>query len=119
MVRWDFLAEMMLGFGFPSNFTQLVMTCVTTTTFSIKVNGTGHGYFEGKRGLRQGDPISPLLFVMVMEYLSRILNRMSQLPDFRHHPLCKRQKLTHLVFADDLMIFYKANDSSVKRVMEA
>nr|XP_009620294.1 uncharacterized protein LOC104112156 [Nicotiana tomentosiformis] len=119
MVRWDFLAEMMLGFGFPRSFTQLVMTCVTTTTFSVKVNGIGHGYFEGKKGMRQKDPISLLLFVMVMEYLSRILNRMSQLPDFKCHLMCKRQKLSHLIFANDLIIFCKANDSSVKRVMEA
>ncbi|XP_070029831.1 uncharacterized protein [Nicotiana sylvestris] len=72
MVRWDFLAEMMLGFDFPSNFTQLVMTCVTTTTFSVKVNGTGDGYFEGKRGLRQGEPISPLLFVMASGLVANI-----------------------------------------------
>lgn len=119
MVSWKFIEEAMRGFGFPETFTKLVMSCVTTTKFSVKVNGEGHGYFEGQRGLMQGDPISPLLFVIVMEYLSRVLNKMSALPDFRFHPMCKGTKLTHLIFADDLMIFCKGNVSSVSRVMEA
>ncbi|XP_059315479.1 uncharacterized protein LOC132066113 [Lycium ferocissimum] len=100
MVKWDFLEEMMHGFGFPSRFVELIMLCVTTTKFSIKVSGTIYGYFEGKRGLRQGDPVSPLLFVLVMEYLSRVLNKMGNLPNFRYHPMCKGQKLTHLAFAN-------------------
>ncbi|XP_060212170.1 uncharacterized protein LOC132639766 [Lycium barbarum] len=81
--------------------------------------GDSFGYFEGKRGLRQGDPISPLLFVLVMEYLSRVLAKMAKLPDFRYHPMCKQQGLTHLVFADDLMIFCKGQPASVRRIMEA
>ncbi|XP_060216727.1 uncharacterized protein LOC132644165 [Lycium barbarum] len=92
---------------------------VATTKFSIKVNGDSFGYFEGKRGLRQGDPISPLLFVLVMEYLSRVLEKMAKLPDFRYHPMCKQQGLTHLVFADDLMIFCKGQTTFVRRIMEA
>ncbi|XP_060195392.1 uncharacterized protein LOC132624666 [Lycium barbarum] len=83
------------------------------------INGEGHGYFAGKRGLRQGDPISPLLFVLVMEYLSRCLKTMSNLPDFRFHLMCKSLQLTHLIFADDLMIFCKGNVSSVSRAMKA
>ncbi|OIS96144.1 putative ribonuclease h protein [Nicotiana attenuata] len=49
---------------------------------------------------------------MVMEYLSRILKRMSQLPDFRYHPMCKEQQLTGLTFADDLMMFCKGNEAA-------
>ncbi|XP_047250011.1 uncharacterized mitochondrial protein AtMg01250-like [Capsicum annuum] len=95
------------------------MVCVSTTTFTVKVNGVGYGFFLEKRGLRQGDPISPLLFILVMEYFSRVLRRMSKLPDFRFHPMCKGHQLTHLTFADDLMIFYKGNETSVQRIMGA
>lgn len=115
----EIVEEALLGYGYPTKFVQLIMVCISSLKFSVKVNGVGHGYFEGKRGLRQGDPMSPLLFVLVMEYFSRLLSKMSELPDFRFHPMYKKLKLTHLIFADDLMIFCKGQLSSVKRVMEA
>ncbi|WMV08826.1 hypothetical protein MTR67_002211 [Solanum verrucosum] len=110
--------EALQGYGFPDSFTSLVMTCVTITKFVVKVNGDGFRYFEERRGIRQSDPMSPLLFVLVMEYLTRSLNKMSELSDFRFHPMCKRTKLAHLIFADDLMILCKAHEKSITRVME-
>lgn len=95
------------------------MVCVTTTTFTVKVNGVGYGFFHGKRGLRQGDPISTLIFVLVMEYFTRVLSRMSKVPDFRFYPMCKGHQLTHLTFADDLVIFCKGTEALVQRIMEA
>ncbi|XP_060216398.1 uncharacterized protein LOC132643887 [Lycium barbarum] len=78
---------------------------ISCSIFSVKVNGDSYGYFKGKRGLR-------LLFVLLMEYLSRVLKKMSQLPDFRYHPMCKEMQLTHLTFPNDLMIFCKGAESS-------
>lgn len=60
----------------------------------------GYGYFKGRRGFRQGDPMSTLLFVLVIEYLSRTLSKMSDLPDFKFHPMYKSTKLTNLIFAE-------------------
>ena len=80
------------------------MTCVRTPKFSLMVNGAIHGYFSSKRGLRQGDPISSLLFVIRMEYLTRIMRRMEEHPLFKFHPRCKQNKLTYMVFADDIIL---------------
>lgn len=63
--------------------------------------------------------MSLLLFVLVMEYLTRLLKSTNALPDFKFHSMCKHHQLTHFVFADDLIIFCKVNIKSVKRVMEA
>lgn len=57
--------------------------------------------------------------MLVMEYLSRVLRKMSDLPDFHYHPMCKSTKLTHLTIADDLMLFCKGNIKSIHRMMEA
>ncbi|KAK6781939.1 hypothetical protein RDI58_019735 [Solanum bulbocastanum] len=120
IVSWEFLEEVLRGFGFPQQFIKWIMLGVTTTMFSINVNGENqYAFFAGKRGLRQGDPASPLLFVLVMEYFSKTLQTMSGLPDFRFHPMCKKLQLTHLIFVDDLMIFCKGTMASVSRVMEA
>ena len=62
--------------------------------------------------MRQGDPLSPLLFVIGMEYLSRILRSVKD--SYKLHPRCKRIKLSHLCFADDLMLFCKGDVSSFR-----
>ncbi|GJU54914.1 hypothetical protein Tco_1228628 [Tanacetum coccineum] len=66
-VDWRFLGCVLACFGFHSRMIKWIMACVTSTSFSLTINGDIHGYFKGKRGLRQGDPLSPYLFTLVME----------------------------------------------------
>ncbi|GKC55430.1 hypothetical protein Tco_1078175, partial [Tanacetum coccineum] len=77
-VDWEFLRVALIGFGFHDRMISWIMECVTTTSFSISINGYLHGYFKGKRGLRQGDPLSPYLFTLIMEVFTLILHRRVQ-----------------------------------------
>ena len=95
------------------------MVCISTPSYSLSVNGSLCGFFKGKKGLRQGDPPSPLLFVIVMEYLTRILKKMSHKQDFEFHYSCGPLRLSHLAFAADLMLFCKGNIKSITLMMRA
>lgn len=80
------------------------MECVSTTSYSIALNGCFQGFFKGQQGLRQGDLMSPLLFTLCLEYLVHSLNCRTN-SNFNYHPKCAALKITHLAFTDDLLIF--------------
>ncbi|XP_074305081.1 uncharacterized protein LOC141640019 [Silene latifolia] len=72
-----------------------------------------------KEVLRQGDPISPLMFALCMDYLTRMMQIATDRWPFQYHPLCKNLKLNHLIFADDLLMFCKGNVHSIMLMMRA
>jgi hypothetical protein len=113
-VNWEFLIYCLHCFGFPKKFVSWIKECVTSSRFSVCLNGSLVGYFEGKKGLRQGDPLSPYLFVLAMEVLSRILVATTGPGSgFNYNSNCLKMKLTHLCFADDLLIFSKVSQNSI------
>ncbi|GKB48885.1 hypothetical protein Tco_0899638, partial [Tanacetum coccineum] len=119
-VDWEFLRTILTGFGFHNRMVGWIMECVTSTSFSICINGSLHGYFKGKRGLRQGDPLSPYLFTLVMEILTLIIRRRVQESDvFTYHRNCSRLDLVNLCFADDLFLFAYGNANSARVIMES
>ncbi|KAL2224604.1 UNVERIFIED_CONTAM: hypothetical protein Sindi_2993500, partial [Sesamum indicum] len=109
-VEWDFLLAVSQLFGFPQTFTRWIEECVTTAAFSIGLNGNPHGFFTGARGLRQGDPLSLYLFVLVMEVLHLgLLQLIEQDLQFSYHWKCEPAKVFQLGFTDDLLFFCRAD----------
>lgn len=117
-LSWDFLLTCLESLQLPPLFRSWLKACICRTSFMIGYNGTVNGYFKGKRGLRQGDPLSPYLFVMAMNYLSLMLNQSAEDNKIKYHPKCNAMKLTHLSFADDLLIFIDGSIESVQSVLQ-
>lgn len=82
------------------------------------INGEPTPPFNAARGLRQGDPMSPFLFAISMEYLSRLLKDLKDNKQFKHHPKCSKLNITHLCFADDLLLFTRGEVNSVRLLHE-
>jgi len=92
---------------------NIIMHYVSTTSFSVAINGDLHGFFPWKCGVRQGDPLSPYLFICCMEYFSRMLKVPSRQPRFCYHPKCGPHGINHLVFADDVLLLSHGDRISI------
>lgn len=113
------MKNILKALSFPSKVVKWIMACLWSAHYFLLLNGRVQGEFEGKKGLRQGDPMSPLLFVIAMEYFTRILQWYSAHTGLRHHPRCKRIGLNALCFAEDLILLCKANNRSISLLLEA
>ena len=74
MVSWQFLITILRRFGFGERFIDMVWKLISNVWFFVLVNGVPYGFFKSSRELRQGDPLSPALFIIGSEMLSRALN---------------------------------------------
>ena len=117
-ISWSCILGILASMGTPVYLLECIKACITTPFFSVSVNGELAGFFASKRGLRQGDPLSPLLFILAMEALSRSLSVAGRNQDFQFHPKCKEFNLTHLAFADDVFLFAGGTKSSVQVLMD-
>ena len=94
-------------------YTICIKACTTIIRFSIIVNGSPVGFFGNSRGLRQGDPLFPLLFLLIMEVLSRILKKTENcglLRGFHAGPYNSiGVRISHLLFANDTILFCDAS----------
>ncbi|XP_017227807.1 uncharacterized protein LOC108203403 [Daucus carota subsp. sativus] len=116
-ISWSFISSVLSLMGFPPVFKDLIMTCIFGSMLSVKINGAIEGFFAAGSGLRQGDPLSPYLFVLCMEILRSCLEKHTSLPDFKHHWLSKDLKITHISFADDILMFCHGDSVSVDRLL--
>lgn len=96
-----------------------VIHYVSTVSYTTMVNGSPTTPFSTAKGLRQGDPISPYLFAIGMDYFSRLLLQLHNHPQSSYHPRCKKLKLTQLLFADDLLLFCKCDVPSIRLLFSA
>ncbi|XP_027152155.1 uncharacterized protein LOC113758673 [Coffea eugenioides] len=117
-VAWDHII-VLRRFGFGEIFINMVWRLLSNVWFSVIINGSSYGFFKSTRGLRQGDPLSPALFIIGAEVLSRGLNNLvmqSGFVGFKVPYACP--SITHLSFADDVLIFSNGSSHSLKNIMQ-
>jgi hypothetical protein len=97
---------------------QWIRQCITTSSFSILLDGAPFGKFFPSWGLQQGDPLSPFLFILGSEVLSRLLYHEEALGNLHGIKMARScPSISHLFFADDVMIFSRANDSEARSIL--
>ena len=95
--------------GFGSVWRKWILGCLSTVSFSIFINGRPHGKFKGSRGLRQGDPLSPFLFTIVVDVLGRLIDKAKECNVIQGFSMGRdKVEVTHLQFADDTLFFMEA-----------
>ncbi|KAK4385713.1 LINE-1 retrotransposable element O protein [Sesamum angolense] len=117
-VQWQFLYNVLRKMGFNEKWIQLVKNCIEQCWFSVLVNGDKAGFFSSSRGLRQGDPISPSLFIILAEYLARRLDQLFHSNPALHYYSKGGSDVNHLSFADDIIIFSNASKRSIRKIVD-
>ena len=103
-VEWPFLEEVMRKMGFNERWINLMMVCVKSVTYTILVNGEPYGMIQPTKGIRQGDPLSPFLFLLCTKGLNGLIKKADVEGEIHGFSLCRKgPKLTHLLFANDRM----------------
>lgn len=104
-VRWDFLLSALRALDIPKIFVNWIIQCITTPTFTVEV--------------RQGDPMPPYLFVLAMEVFSNLLLSCFEAGYIHYHPMISELSISHLMFADDVMIFFDGGSSSLHGINDS
>lgn len=116
-VEWSFLERIMMKMGFSDSWIRRVMSCITSVSFSFKINGSIHGCVIPTWGLIQGDPISPYLFILCADALSTLITKAMHRKSIHGVQICRSAPpLSHLFFADDSILFTRVNLQECSKV---
>ena len=111
-VEWDFLERAMLHLGFSGKFVTTIMSCIKSVSYSVLLNGVSRSIIKPSRGLRQGDPLSPYLFLVCAMGLQGLLHKVEADGSLRGVSICRNgPRVSYLFFADDSVLFCQAKES--------
>ncbi|VFQ94926.1 unnamed protein product [Cuscuta campestris] len=113
---WEYLEALLQSFGFNQLSTSLLMANLKGSFFSILLNGEPAGYFKMERGVKQGDPFSPLLFILAADGFSRLINHQMNTQHLLRFNSGQVPFPSHLIYADDIMIFSRGETRNLLKL---
>uniref|UniRef100_A0A803QE41 Reverse transcriptase domain-containing protein n=1 Tax=Cannabis sativa TaxID=3483 RepID=A0A803QE41_CANSA len=118
-MEWSFLDKVLERNGFTEKARGLIMTCVTGVSYSVLLNGSPLKKIVPHRGLRQGDPLSPFLFLLCQEVLSKLVLKAEGQGKIHGIKIAREApSISHLMFADDTILFLRANVGEANEIMK-
>ncbi|KAL9678589.1 hypothetical protein QQ045_016436 [Rhodiola kirilowii] len=112
-VEWRYLKLLLLRFGFKEDWVSMILNYVSSVRYAIRINGKITSFFVPERGLRQGDPLSPYLFILCSEWLSHSLSKFESDRIIEGIKISRgAPQITHLMFADDCLLLFKVGDGT-------
>ncbi|CAJ2638124.1 unnamed protein product [Trifolium pratense] len=109
-IEWTFVKATLNSMGFPCKLVDLIMKCICTVSYQILINGQPSKLFTPERGLRQGDPLSPYLFILCADVLSGLVKKQAETGSMHGIQIARQApKISHLFFADDSLLFARAS----------
>lgn len=117
-VEWKFVEEVLSKLGYTPSVIELIMRCVQLVRFSFVLNGENKGFIMPSRGLNQGDPLSPFLFLICSEGLSALLRQAENAEKFRGLRFGNPEfNVSRHFFADDSLIFFRATEEDERAML--
>ncbi|GJR63237.1 RNA-directed DNA polymerase, eukaryota, reverse transcriptase zinc-binding domain protein [Tanacetum coccineum] len=117
-VRWDYLHDILRKFSFGDRWCRWIQSCLSSFRGSILVNGSPTNEFQFHKGLKQGDLISPFLFILIMETLHLSFQNVVNEGMFKGVSIGSSLNLSHLFYADDVVLIGQWSDSNIKIIVQ-
>lgn len=113
-ISWDAIKNTLYLMNFPYKFIEWIIACIFSPNFTYLINRYQSNCFKSKRCIRQGDPLSPYLFILVLSSLITKVINMNKITPFS----LRGTMVSHLMFADDLLLAFRANHKSCSIVLQ-
>eukprot|EP00253_Pinus_taeda_P013898 PITA_13898 len=115
-VNWSYIRLLLTHLGFKVDFISWIMGRVTDVSYAILINGAATPFFKGQKGLRQGCPLSPLLFLLVAEGLSQLIHKSRREGKIKGIEAAVNMFISHLLFVDDILVFTNGSINELKEL---
>lgn len=116
-IEWHFIKGMLYTINVPPKLIRIILSCLTTSNLAILVNSQPTNFFQPSLGVKQGDHLSPYLFILGIEFLSLLIHNQVANKNWHLIPITPTGPyISHTLFADDVFLFAEASISSAKTI---